>query len=110
MVQIGESLRPFVSRLELYQPYLVRLDETMDSIRQMIHDPQSDLGEFVRIQMASPDCPGSLLELLQKPGDRLLKYPVYFKVCAYTTRFTTSAYILFYSNCLSLLHETMKTI
>lgn len=80
VTQIGESLRPFVARLELYQPYVARVDGISDAIRRMMHDSESDFGEFVRIQTASSECPVTLLELLQVPVERLLKYPVYFKV------------------------------
>lgn len=80
MIQIGESLRPFVSRLEIYQPYIVRVDDVSEVIRRMVLDSDSDFGEFVRIQTESADCPGSLLELLQRPVERLSKYPSVFKV------------------------------
>jgi hypothetical protein len=61
---------------------VARVDGISDFIRRMMHDPESDFGEFARIQTASPECPMTLLELLQIPVERLLKYPVYFKVNA----------------------------
>jgi hypothetical protein len=69
-----------VSKLEIHQPYLVRVDDVTQLIKQMIEDPSSDFGEFVRIQSSASDCSGPLPILLQKPVERLFKYPDYFKV------------------------------
>ena len=59
---------------------MARVDDISDAIRRMVHDPESDFGEFVRMQSASSEFSVTLLELLQLPVERLLKYPVYFKV------------------------------
>ncbi|KDQ07141.1 hypothetical protein BOTBODRAFT_98671, partial [Botryobasidium botryosum FD-172 SS1] len=53
VLRIAELLRPFVPRLELYQPYLARLEDVTQSIEMMIRDPESDFGEFIRLQSAS---------------------------------------------------------
>ena len=47
----------------------------------MSEDPDSDFGEFVRIQASSSECNGwDLPALLRKPVERLSKYPAQFKV------------------------------
>ncbi|KAF8314825.1 uncharacterized protein EI90DRAFT_3159384 [Cantharellus anzutake] len=79
VTQIAESLRPFVSELEVYQPYLVHLDDCIDWIEGVALNPDSDFGEFIRIQSMAPECPASLSVLLQKPVQRLLRYPSRFK-------------------------------
>ncbi|KAF8321333.1 hypothetical protein DL93DRAFT_1636454 [Clavulina sp. PMI_390] len=106
VIQIGESLRPIVSRLEIYQPYVVRVDEVSAMIEDMMLDPLSDFGEFVRIQCASPDCPSSLPELLHRPIERLKKYPAYFKqIFSLTSRRHPDHLSMF-----SLLHGTEMMI
>ncbi|KII84804.1 hypothetical protein PLICRDRAFT_62625, partial [Plicaturopsis crispa FD-325 SS-3] len=49
---LAESIRVFIPRLEVYQPYLVRLEEVADMIRQLMtgETAVSDFGEFVKIQ------------------------------------------------------------
>jgi len=83
VIQIAETLRPFVPRLELHQPYLVRLESVSSAIEVMGKDMHSDFGEFVRIQTASPECESmNLPSFLLKPVQRLMKYPLFFKVRA----------------------------
>ena len=84
VTQIAESLRPFVSELEIYQPYIVRVDECIDWVQGVALDPDSDFGEFIRIQSTAPECTTSLPVLLQKPIQRLLRYSVHFKVSPHT--------------------------
>lgn len=81
VLQVAEAFRAFVPCLELHQPYLVRLESVSQSIEDMIRDPSSDFGEFIRIQTASPECGSlSLTSFLLKPVQRLMKYPLFFKV------------------------------
>ncbi|KZP23931.1 hypothetical protein FIBSPDRAFT_693909, partial [Athelia psychrophila] len=47
---LAEMWKAFVPRLEVYQPYLVRLEETAALIEQLMMDEHSDFGEFVNIQ------------------------------------------------------------
>jgi hypothetical protein len=78
----GEWSR-FVSQFEVYQPYLVRLEEVAAAIRLSVEDQNSDFGEFVRIQESKPDCDGwSLERFLVEPVNRLARYPDYFRVGA----------------------------
>ncbi|KAG8936780.1 hypothetical protein FRC02_011359 [Tulasnella sp. 418] len=80
VLQVSEALRPFVSRLELHQPYLVKLESVSQLIEEMTQDSNSDFGEFIRMQSASPDCGSmSLSSFLLKPVQRLMKYPLFFK-------------------------------
>ncbi|KAG8898653.1 hypothetical protein FRC01_010828, partial [Tulasnella sp. 417] len=80
VLQVAESLRAFVPCFELHQPYLVRLEVASQLIAAMAQDRDSDLGEFIRIQTASPECAGMPLpSFLLKPIQRLMKYPLFFK-------------------------------
>ncbi|KAG8987504.1 hypothetical protein FRB90_003309, partial [Tulasnella sp. 427] len=80
VLQVAEALRAFVPCLEFHQPYLVRLEAASQSIAEMAQDQDSDLGEFIRIQTASPECAGMpLSSFLLKPIQRLMKYPLFFK-------------------------------
>lgn len=82
VLQVAEALRAFVPCLEFHQPYLVRLEVASQLIAEMAQDRHSDLGEFIRIQTASPECAGMpLSSFLLKPIQRLMKYPLFFKVC-----------------------------
>lgn len=81
VIQVAETLRPFVPRLELHQPYLVRLESVTSAVEAMSKDMLSDFGEFVRIQTTSPECESmNLSSFLLKPVQRLMKYPLFFKV------------------------------
>ena len=79
--KIADAFLPFVSRLEVHQPYLVRFEAVTKAIEEMTADSANDFGEFVRIQSALPEC-GSLplSSFLLKPVQRLMKYPLFFKV------------------------------
>jgi hypothetical protein len=81
IVEIAEIFLPFVRRLEMYQPYLARLETVMQEVESMLRDPRDDFGEFLRIQMASPECRAiPLRNYLMRPIQRLMKYPLFFKV------------------------------
>lgn len=79
--QVAKSLKVLVPKLEVYQPYLARLEETTASIQRLTADCENDFGEFVSIQEASTECDGGRLEqLLVEPINRLGQYPDYFQV------------------------------
>lgn len=81
VVHLAEYLRPFVSRLEIHLPYLARLEGVTEEIDKMARDPESDFGEFIRLQSSSPECENlGLSSFLLKPVQRLMKYPLFFKV------------------------------
>ncbi|EGN92414.1 hypothetical protein SERLA73DRAFT_147258, partial [Serpula lacrymans var. lacrymans S7.3] len=50
---MSSSIRPFVPRLEIYQPYLVRLEFVASLIEKFVTDEDSDFGDFVKIQESS---------------------------------------------------------
>lgn len=79
--RIAESLRPFVPRLEVYQPYLVRLVDVASTIGRLMQDNESDFGAFVQIQENAQDCEGWNLErYLVEPVNRLARYPDLIRV------------------------------
>lgn len=82
-----ESMRTFVPRLEVYQPYLVRLADIAGLIGRLMEDERSDFGEFARIQEREGQCDGwSLEKFLVEPVNRLAKYPDLFAVSARVLR------------------------
>lgn len=79
--RIAESMRAFVPRLEVYQPYLVRLIDVANMIARLVRDERSDFGQFVKIQERAEQCDGWNLErYLVEPVNRLAKYPDLFRV------------------------------
>lgn len=82
VAKIADAFLPFVARLEVHQPYLVRFEAVTRQIDEMTTDPASDFGEFVRMQSSLPECGSlSLSSFLLKPVQRLMKYPLFFRVC-----------------------------
>ncbi|TDL16312.1 hypothetical protein BD410DRAFT_844516 [Rickenella mellea] len=80
VLRVADCLRTFVSRFEVYQPYLVRLQEVTKSIDSVLEDSHSDFGEFIRMQSASERCEGnSFVSYLKLPLQRLVKYSDLFK-------------------------------
>ena len=87
VMRIAGRVRSFVSRLEVHQPYVVRLESTTMLIKRLSGEPSSDFGEFIRIQEEQDECHGWSIEaFLVEPVNRLVDYPIHFKV-----RFTTPA-------------------
>lgn len=79
--RIADTLLDFMPRLEVHQPYLIRFESVTKSIDDMLARPDSDFGEFVRMQQALPECGAMpLSSFLLKPVQRLMKYPLFFKV------------------------------
>jgi RhoGEF domain len=79
--RVAESLKLFVPRLEIYQPYLVRLEDIAALIERLMDDGRSDFGEFVTLQQNSTECHGwSLERFLIEPVNRLAQYPEFFRV------------------------------
>lgn len=80
---LAESLKVFVPKFEVYQPYLARLEDTAALIERLMKDRKSDFGEFVTLQETSSDCQGWGLEkFLVEPVNRLAQYPDFFRVSA----------------------------
>ena len=82
VLHVAETLRGFVPKLEVYQPYIVRLDGVVEQIETMMEDPADELGEFFRIQSANEECNGlSFASFLWLPLTRLGRYLKFFNVC-----------------------------
>jgi hypothetical protein len=80
--RVADSMRIYVARFEVYQPYIARLEDVSGTIHHLTQeDPESDFGEFVKIQQSSHDLSGWVLEnFLAEPMNRLKTYPTYFRV------------------------------
>ncbi|GAA6019683.1 hypothetical protein JCM11491_004882 [Sporobolomyces phaffii] len=107
VARIADAFLPFVARLEVHQPYLVRFEAVTRQIDDMTADPTSDFGEFVRMQSSLPECGSlSLSSFLLKPVQRLMKYPLFFRQLCDLTPPTH----LDHFSTLSLLHSTDSII
>lgn len=99
--RIADQLLDFIPRLEVHQPYLIRFESVTKSIDDMLIRPDSDFGEFVRMQQALPECGAMpLSSFLLKPVQRLMKYFLFFKVsisCRYSCLQCSVANFLFTS-------------
>ena len=81
VMRVAGRVRSFVSRLEVHQPYVVRLESTTLLIKRLSGESNSDFGEFIRIQQEQDECHGWSVEaFLVEPVNRLVDYPIHFKV------------------------------
>jgi hypothetical protein len=80
--RVSESLRCFVLKAEVYQPYLIRLPDVSEEISfLMTGSGESDFGQFVNLQEQSSECDGwSFQGLLMLPVHRLSAYQTLFSV------------------------------
>jgi len=79
--RVSESLRWFVLRIEVYQPYLVKLADARREIQGALDEKNSELGQFIRLQEMNQECQGWTLEqLLVLPVNRLASYQDLFAV------------------------------
>lgn len=79
--RVSESLRCFVLKVEVYQPYLVRLSDVSQEIMSLTRNPKDDLGQFINIQQRSAECEGWTFDrLLMLPVNRLAAYQDLFAV------------------------------
>ncbi|KAG5650115.1 hypothetical protein H0H81_000623 [Sphagnurus paluster] len=77
--RIADSIRVFVPRLEVYQPYLVKLMDVVTLIDQLMQDEHSDFGEYMRLQEDAPECEGwTFQDFLIEPVNALAKFPELF--------------------------------
>ncbi|KAI0051283.1 hypothetical protein FA95DRAFT_309035 [Auriscalpium vulgare] len=78
--RFAEVMRRFVPRLEVHQPYLVRVEHVALVIQRMSNERGNDFGEFIMLQQEQPECRGwSLESFLVEPVNRLVDYPTYFR-------------------------------
>jgi hypothetical protein len=76
----SDPLRVFVPRLEVYQPYLARIDTVINSLNALI-EQNDDFAKFVRLQETqNNNCEWRLLDVLSEPLDRLAMLTDYFEV------------------------------
>jgi hypothetical protein len=93
VVQIAPSALKHVDGLVVHQPYLVRFEDVTRTIEAIIRDADATaFGRFLEKQLRIPECSSmSLSSFLLKPVQRLMKYPLFFKVraCAQRTSCAT---------------------
>ncbi|CAE6435974.1 unnamed protein product [Rhizoctonia solani] len=106
IILFSEAIQPFIPLMELYQPYIVRMEETSKKIASMVLDPRSDFGEFVRIQSALPECELGLEEMIRMPLGRLREYVPFFQTLLTLTPRTHPDHL----PCFSLLHSMHATV
>ncbi|TFY68796.1 hypothetical protein EVJ58_g802 [Rhodofomes roseus] len=79
--EVASSLLPLIPRLEVHQPYLVRVDEVRGLVVMWAQDKHSQFGEYIRLSEEEGLCDGwSLEQCLQIPVHRLTTYLTMFKV------------------------------
>lgn len=79
--RVSESLRCFVLKAEVYQPYLIRLPDVSEEILFLLTSGESDFGQFVNLQEQTSECEGWSFEgLLMLPVHRLSAYQTLFSV------------------------------
>ncbi|KAL0067025.1 hypothetical protein AAF712_006014 [Marasmius tenuissimus] len=76
---VAETLCGLLPKLEVYQPYLVKIDGVSAMLQRLLDDDASDFGEFVRIQDKELGGENGLMALLEEPVKRLRLYPELFK-------------------------------
>ncbi|PWN41077.1 Dbl homology domain-containing protein, partial [Ceraceosorus guamensis] len=82
ILQIASAVLRHVEALVVHQPYLVRFEEANALLEQILHAPEPlPFASFVQDQLRLRECGSmSLGSFLLKPIQRLMKYPLFFKV------------------------------
>ena len=81
VIRFAEALRGFIPRLEIYQPYLARVDEVRELVDACANDHNDEFGEYVRLREDEYGAEGwSLLKLLDEPVQHLSRYTSIFLV------------------------------
>ena len=79
--RVSESLRCFVLKAEVYQPYLIRFSDVSEEISLLLASGESDFGQFINLQERTSECEGWTFEgLLMLPVHRLSAYQTLFSV------------------------------
>ncbi|KAH9939791.1 uncharacterized protein BXZ73DRAFT_29361, partial [Epithele typhae] len=75
------ALRAFVAQLEVYTPYLVKLDSTRETLRWHANQDEGDFGEYLRLK-ARERAPTewTLEQFVDEPARRLREYLALFEV------------------------------
>ncbi|KAG2048650.1 hypothetical protein BDR06DRAFT_1024322 [Suillus hirtellus] len=104
---VGEILRSFIAKLEIYQPYLVKLEFVATRLEHLAAQEKSDIGDFIKLQERSSACQGwSLEKYLVEPVQRLSQYPDFFHRLWHATPKSHPDYL----SILSVLHSAKLTI
>lgn len=104
---VGDIFRPFMAKLEIYQPYLVKLEFVATRIEHLVAQEKSDIGDFIKLQERSSACKGwSLEKYLVEPVQRLSQYPDFFQRLWHATPKSHPDYL----STLSVLHSAKLTI
>ncbi|TFK94514.1 Dbl homology domain-containing protein, partial [Polyporus arcularius HHB13444] len=73
--RVGGTLRAFVPQLEIYMPYLVKLDSVREILRLHAEKDRGELGEYLRMrERERVDGEWGLNKLLEEPVARLDKH------------------------------------
>lgn len=110
---LTKSLRAFIPRLEIYQPYLVRLADVTEEIVVSMADESSNFGEFVNIQERTRECRGwNFEEFLMEPVHRLAAYQDLFTRLLESTPTRDPCYIstFFLARSTDLVINVMKEV
>ncbi|KAL0576636.1 Protein T2 [Marasmius crinis-equi] len=99
---VAGAICGFVPKLEIYQPYLVKIDGVLAMLQRLLDDESSDFGEFVKIQERETGDEVRLIRLLKEPVQRLELYLKLFKQLLGTTPKTHGDYL----STLTLVHST----
>lgn len=79
----SQGVRGIVPRLEVYQPYVVRVESVRETVMKSMRDRQ-EFGEFVSLREGRGECGGlPLTELLLLPTDQLHSSVETFQVCSH---------------------------
>lgn len=110
VIHFAQAIRGFVPRLEIYQPYLVRVDAIQKMLSESAATQGDEFGEFVRLRETHEECGGwTLSELLQRPIDYLTTSIESYKVrmlATYRLQLTNASC----RDYLISLRETIQTI
>lgn len=83
VLRVGGTLRAFVPQLEVYMPYLVKLESVRETLRWHVEKDGGELGEYLRMRdKESVQGEWALEQLLEQPAARLRQYLDMFQVCA----------------------------
>jgi hypothetical protein len=81
VIKFADTMSAFVPRLRIYERYLVCFERVSQQIDRLSLDPADQFGSFVRMQSHAAGFGAmSLTSYLLKPIQRLMKYPLFFRV------------------------------
>lgn len=81
MDDLVDAVGPLIPTLRVHEWLLVHFSEVNKCVDSMVQDPTCVFGEFIRMQLGVVDCKAqSLSDLLHKPMQRLMKYPLFLSV------------------------------